>query len=158
MQIQKSVSPIASGAAVKKTLSCKKMRSDSWGPEVFHSISFWQCAQYTALQLKYTYLHTYVHKVHIFWEGHKILRNLHRRFDRYYIGQTYGGDFAKICGLLRISELYQKHPNIHHNFFSRSAQLAIYLEYFKNSSHWVSVVRDSRQQLPCNFLKNKVLS
>ena len=25
-------------------------------------------------------------KVHIFWEGHKILRNLHRRFDRYYIG------------------------------------------------------------------------
>ena len=26
-------------------------------------------------------------KVHIFWEGHKILRNLHCRFDRYYIGQ-----------------------------------------------------------------------
>ena len=26
-------------------------------------------------------------KVHIFWEGHKILRNLHRRFDRYYIEQ-----------------------------------------------------------------------
>ena len=35
-------------------------------------------------------------KVHIFWEGHKILKNLHRRFDRYYIGQIYGGDFAKI--------------------------------------------------------------
>ena len=45
-------------------------------------------------------------KVHIFWEGHKILRNLHRRFDRYNIGQVYGGDFAKICGLLRIYELY----------------------------------------------------
>ena len=27
-------------------------------------------------------------KVHIFWEGHKILRNLHRRFDRYYIYRT----------------------------------------------------------------------
>ena len=47
-------------------------------------------------------------KVHIFREGHKILRNLHRRFDRYYIGQIYSGDFAKICSLLRIYELY--HP------------------------------------------------
>ena len=44
-------------------------------------------------------------KVHIFWEGHKILRNLHRRFY-HYIGQIYIGDFAKICGLLRIYELY----------------------------------------------------
>ena len=34
-------------------------------------------------------------KVHIFWDGHKILRNLHRRFDCYYMGQIYGGDFAK---------------------------------------------------------------
>ena len=25
--------------------------------------------------------------VHMFWEDHKILRNLHRRFDRYYIGK-----------------------------------------------------------------------
>ena len=47
-----------------------------------------------------------VGKVHIFWEGHKILRNLHRRFDHYYIGQIYCGDFAKICGLLRIYEFY----------------------------------------------------
>ena len=31
-------------------------------------------------------------KVHIFWEGHKILRNLHQLF-------------AKFCGLLRIYEL-----------------------------------------------------
>ena len=34
------------------------------------------------------------------------MRNLNLRFDRYYIGQTYDGDFAKICGLLRIYELY----------------------------------------------------
>ena len=34
------------------------------------------------------------------------MQNLHCRFDRYYIGQIYGGDFAKICGLLRIYELY----------------------------------------------------
>ena len=44
-------------------------------------------------------------KIHIFWEGHKILRNLHCRIDRYYIGQIYCGDFAKFCGLLRTYEL-----------------------------------------------------
>ena len=45
-------------------------------------------------------------KVHIFWEGHKIMRNLHRRFDWHCIGQIYDGDFAKFCGILRIYELY----------------------------------------------------
>ena len=35
-----------------------------------------------------------------------MLRNLYRRFDRYYIGQIHGGDCAKICGLLKIYELY----------------------------------------------------
>ena len=49
-------------------------------------------------------------KVHIFWEGHKILRNLHRRFDWHYIGQIYVGDFAKFCGLLRIYEFYKNEP------------------------------------------------
>ena len=43
-------------------------------------------------------------KVGTFLEDHKILRNLHRRFDRYSIGQIYGGDFGKFCGLLRIDE------------------------------------------------------
>ena len=45
-------------------------------------------------------------KVHIFWEGHTILGNLHQLFDWQYIGQIIGGDFAKFCGLLRIYELY----------------------------------------------------
>ena len=45
-------------------------------------------------------------KVHVFWEGHKILRNLCQLFDWQYIGQIIGGDFAKFCGLLRIYELY----------------------------------------------------
>ena len=45
-------------------------------------------------------------KVDIFWEGHKIWRNLHHIFDWHSIGQTYGGDFSKFCGLLRIYELY----------------------------------------------------
>ena len=45
-------------------------------------------------------------KVHIFLEGHKILRNLHLRFVLCSNGQIYGGDFAKFCGLLRIYEVY----------------------------------------------------
>ena len=36
----------------------------------------------------------------------KILRNHHLRFVLYSNGQIYGGDFAKLCGLLRIYELY----------------------------------------------------
>ena len=37
-----------------------------------------------------------------------MLRNLHCRFDWEYIGQIYGGDFAKFCGLLRIyNELHK---------------------------------------------------
>ena len=45
-------------------------------------------------------------KVRIFLEGHKTLQNLHRRFVLYSNGQIYGGDFAKLCSLLRIYELY----------------------------------------------------
>ena len=35
-------------------------------------------------------------KVHIFWESNKILRNLHCRFYWHYLGQIYGGYFAKL--------------------------------------------------------------
>ena len=45
-------------------------------------------------------------KVHIFWEGHKNLRNLHQLFVLCTASQIIGGDFAKFCGLLRIYELY----------------------------------------------------
>ena len=45
-------------------------------------------------------------KVHIFWEGHKILRNLHLTFVYMYYRQKKGEDFAKFCGLLWIYELY----------------------------------------------------
>ena len=44
-------------------------------------------------------------KVHIFWEGHTILRNIHSRFVLCSASQIYGGDFAKLCGLLRMYEL-----------------------------------------------------
>ena len=45
----------------------------------------------------------------MFWEGHKILRNLHLTFDCMYCSQKLGEDFVKFCGLLRIYELYQTH-------------------------------------------------
>ena len=45
-------------------------------------------------------------KVHIFWELHKFLRNIHRRFVLCSNGQIYVGDFKTICDLLRIYELY----------------------------------------------------
>ena len=35
-------------------------------------------------------------------KANKILRNIHRRFDRYHIGQIKGGDFTKFCDLFRI--------------------------------------------------------
>ena len=44
-------------------------------------------------------------KVHIFWEGHKILPNLHLTFDYSTYSQKLGEDFAKFCGLPRIFEL-----------------------------------------------------
>ena len=47
-------------------------------------------------------------KLHIFWEGHIMLRNLHLTFDCMYCGQKLGEDFAKLCGLLRIYEPYIK--------------------------------------------------
>ena len=45
------------------------------------------------------------YKVHISWEGHKILRNLPLTFDYSTYSQKLGEDFAKFCGLLRIYEL-----------------------------------------------------
>ena len=45
-------------------------------------------------------------KVHIFREGHKILRNLRLTFDYSTYSQKLGEAFAKFCGLLRIYKLY----------------------------------------------------
>ena len=42
-------------------------------------------------------------KVRIFWEGHKILKDLPLSKVKFYVE-----DFFKFCGLLRISELYYK--------------------------------------------------
>ena len=59
-------------------------------------------------QKKMSLKHICGSKVHIVWEGHKILQNLHRRFVLCSSGPIYGGGFAKFCGLLRLYELYKK--------------------------------------------------
>ena len=43
--------------------------------------------------------------VHIFWEGHKILRNLQQLFVLCTASQIVDGDFSKFCSLLRIYKL-----------------------------------------------------
>ena len=44
--------------------------------------------------------------IYVFWEGHKILRNLYLTFVLWSASQKLGEDFAKFSGLLRIYELY----------------------------------------------------
>ena len=44
-------------------------------------------------------------KVHIFLEGHQILRNLHHLYVPGTASQIIGGDFTEFCGLLRMYEL-----------------------------------------------------
>jgi hypothetical protein len=46
-------------------------------------------------------------KVRIFWEGHKILQNIHQLFFWQLICQIIFGDLAKFCGRLRMYEIYK---------------------------------------------------
>ena len=62
-------------------------------------------------------------KVHIFWEDHKILRNLHHRFVPCIASQIYSGDFAKFCGILRIHELHNTYFNWHNQFMVKLAKV-----------------------------------
>ena len=49
--------------------------------------NWWKYLKDSSMSLPKNYNHQV--KVHIFWEGHKILQNLHYRFDWHYIGQIY---------------------------------------------------------------------
>ena len=70
-------------------------------------------------------------KVHIFWEGHKILWNLHRRFVLCSASQM-AGDFAKFCGLLRIYELYRTCTTFNDGlgYFFEGIFLFLYIYFF----------------------------
>ena len=50
----------------------------------------------------------FIVKVHIFWEGHKIFCEIFTLLLTVCtVVKKKGEDFAKICGLLRIHELYE---------------------------------------------------
>ena len=103
-----------------------------WGPEYvllltnnFPLTSY----SFSPLYLKYSWLIDYAVQ-NIFWEGHKILQNLHCRFDWHYIEKIYGEDFAKFCGLLRIYELYYSFASL--TLRCRSCQLKSIKLHFRN--------------------------
>ena len=80
------------------------------------------------------------YKVHIFWEGHKILRNLHRRLVLCSASQFYGGDFAKKCRLPRIYELYKTFlPTLTQRIMSKA------------NSHWFFTVMNIKKGATSNF-------
>ena len=90
----------------------------------------------TSLRSKsFGFLENEVHKVHIFWEGHKILRNLHPRFVLCSASQIYSGDFVKFCGRLRIHELYL-HSTHHLLLFYVGICTKGVFEWWK-SSYWI---------------------
>ena len=90
-----------------------------------HNLQIWCeeiCTKYwiNTIPLEYWYQHIFMCKacgfsywrhgwwiqVHLlFWEGHKILRNLHQSFVLCTTSQIIDGDFSKFCGLLIIYEL-----------------------------------------------------
>ena len=81
------------------------------GPSCSMFISrFWGTAQWTKIEnsiqelLKRNMNGRFI-KVHIFWDGHKFLQNLHRRFVLCSNGQIYSREYAKFCGHLGIFEL-----------------------------------------------------
>ena len=86
-------------------------------------------------------------KVHIFWEGHKILRNLHRRFVLWSNGQIYGGDFAKFCGLFRIYELYLGENRMYELYLGENhMRVEIFFQIFrwKKTCWWKFVCKKNK--------------
>ena len=104
------------------------------------------------------------------------MRNLPLTFDWHYIGQKYGEDFAKFCGLLRIYELYVKSIETHARAFlplnisaiSSVARQLPQFEYifgtlnklqkqktlFRCGTGTISVLRSSAPPMPDGELKN----
>ena len=94
---------------------------------------------------------THLYKVHIFWEGQKILRNLHLIFDWHYIGQREGEDVAKFGGLLRIYEFYCHQPEkLQHSFLCMKVAFIITFQFLKseNSLFFIQMVRFDRLRNP----------
>ena len=55
-------------------------------------------------------------KFRIFWEGHKVRKNLPLKICRYWVASNFKWNiFFKFCGLLRISKLYKFKIQVHGN-------------------------------------------
>ena len=66
------------------------------------------------------------------------MQNLHRRFDRYYIGQIYGGDFAKI---------WRSQKSRYMNFTNRTIHLEIFLLQDPYNRKWGIINREQKFRL-----------
>ena len=55
---------------------------DLWHENVYF------CTQYTSILNSTVLIKKLAYKVHIFWEGQKVLRNINLNFDWHYIGQN----------------------------------------------------------------------
>ena len=84
-------------------------------------------------------------KVHIFWEGHKILRNLHLTFIYSTYREKLSGDFATFCGLLRIYELYPKIWHLHSSKFKAFFDLLINMGRILvfHTKFWLKLLKNS---------------
>ena len=87
-----------------KTTLCTKISKISWCQDI--TVQKFCGCQAPVLTQALLYSLQLLKFIYLIWEGNKILRNLHCRFDWHYTGQICGGDFTKFCGLLRIHELY----------------------------------------------------
>ena len=88
------------------------MKTQTWSPVSINFYFFFAPAKLKGNQIQISKLKENNDKVHIFWEGHQILRNLHQSFVLCIASQIISGDFAKFCGLLRIYELYKLQEEI----------------------------------------------
>ena len=78
----------------------------SWKPS---ALSRWAASLWGSITPFSTKLHSIsTGKVHIFWEGDRILKNHPLTFDCMYCSQKKGEDFSKFCGLLKLYEIYEK--------------------------------------------------
>ena len=90
-------------------------------------------------------------KVHIFWEGHKFLWDLLRRFDWNCIGQICGGDFAKFCGLLRMHELWLQLINIKIAF----SDPIFFLVFFSDVAKYPKIMNEDTGEVQFNPFEKK---
>ena len=69
------------------------------------------------------------------------MRNLHLTFVCMYCRQKYGGDIAKFCGLLRISELYLQHPSYVTTALLGTNTKLVFHFYFRSHSDGVTCLQ-----------------